>query len=140
MFEQTHNPSRFVRAVGLVAVCSGFAIAATADRAASQEPDPQLIEQGKTLYTDQCESCHGVEGKGDGPAARFLDPPARDLSQGTWEHATDGTVGAVAEVIKSGIDDTGMTPFEGTLTDAEITAVATYVVHVLVKNGSEQRR
>ena len=128
---------RFARLLGIVAVCSGFAIAAAADRAVSQEPSPQVIEQGKVLYTDQCESCHGAEGKGDGPAARFLDPPARDLTAGAWEHAADGTVGAVAAVIKNGIDDTGMTPFEGTLTDEEISAVANYVIHVLVQ-GNER--
>ena len=75
MFQRAHLV-RFVVALGVIAVCSGFAIAATTDRTASQEPDPQIMEQGKSLYTDQCQSCHGAEGKGDGPAARFLDPPA----------------------------------------------------------------
>jgi mono/diheme cytochrome c family protein len=132
---QRSDVVRFALALGVIAVCSGFAIAATTDGTASQEPDPQIMEQGKNLYTDQCQSCHGAEGKGDGPAARFLDPPARDLSQGAWQHATDGTVEAVAAVIKNGIDDTGMTPFEGTLSDDEISAVATYVVHALVSGG-----
>jgi high-affinity iron transporter len=123
----------------VVAVCAGFAIVVVADQPASQEPDAQVIEQGKTLYADQCESCHGAEGKGDGPAARFLDPPARDLTMGNWQHAADGTVGAVAALIKKGVDDTGMTPFEGTLSDDEIAAVASYVVHVLVTGGGAKR-
>ncbi|MGD8331556.1 MAG: cytochrome c [Acidobacteriota bacterium] len=126
--------SRLTTMIALVAVTASFVVLATADaRPAAQEPDPQVLELGKTVYTDQCESCHGAEGKGDGPAARFLQPPARDLSAGEFEYATDGTVESVAGVVRSGVDDTGMTPFEGQLNDDEITAVATYVVNVLVK-------
>lgn len=125
--------SRSARLLVLVAVCTSFALLATADALPGQEPDAQVLERGKTIYTDQCESCHGAEGKGDGPAARFLSPPARDLSSGEFEYAVDGTVAEIAEVIRTGVDDTGMTPFEGQLNDDEITAVATYVVNVLVK-------
>jgi mono/diheme cytochrome c family protein len=128
--------SRFVRLIALVAATASFVILATADaQPARQEPDPQVLELGKTVYTDQCESCHGAEGKGDGPAARFLQPPARDLSAGEFEYATDGTVEEIAEVVRTGIDDTGMTPFEGQLSDDEINAVATYVVNVLVQKN-----
>lgn len=116
-------------------LAGGFAVLATADAAPAQDPDRQVIEQGKAVYADQCESCHGAEGKGDGAAARFLSPPPRDLSAGEFQHAPDGTVEQIAAVIKSGIDDTGMTPFEGQLSDAQITAVATYVVHVLVQQN-----
>ncbi len=127
--------SRVSRVVALAALSAGFAVVVTADQPGVQEPDAQVLEQGKTLYTDQCESCHGAEGKGDGPAARFLDPPARDLSGGDFQRAADATVEAVAAVIKAGVDETGMTPFEGTLSDEEINAVAAYVVHVLVQEG-----
>jgi high-affinity iron transporter len=133
----TASPTLRLSLVTLLAV--GFAVLATADATPAQEPDAQLIEQGKAIYTDQCESCHGAEGKGDGAAARFLQPPPRDLSAGEFQHATDGTVEAVAAVIKAGIDDTGMTPFEGQLSDDQITAVATYVVHVLVQAGGTTR-
>lgn len=32
------------------------------------------VQQGKALYQDQCVSCHGVTGAGDGPLAAQLDP------------------------------------------------------------------
>src|SRR5699024_9498726 len=32
------------------------------------------LETAKALYSTHCASCHGVEGKGDGPAAQGLDP------------------------------------------------------------------
>jgi len=131
--------SRFLRLLTAAAVSIAFVVLATADAAPFQEPDAQVLELGKAVYTDQCQSCHGAEGKGDGPAARFLSPPARDLTVGEWQHATEGTVEAVVEVIKTGIDDTGMTPFEGELSDEEIVAVATYVVHELVTQGAQPR-
>jgi high-affinity iron transporter len=139
MLQRAGSVSRVSRVVVVAALCTGFAFVVTADQPGEQSPDAQTIEIGKTLYTDQCESCHGAQGKGDGPAARFLDPPARDLSTGDFQRASEPTVAAVAEVIKVGVDDTGMTPFEGTLSDDEITAVATYVVEVLAKQGDDGR-
>ena len=120
-----------VRVFAVVLVSTAFALLATADLVPVQEPDPQVIDQGKMLYVDQCASCHGTEGKGDGPAARFMTQEVPDLSDEEWKYAEDGSVAALAAVIKAGIDDSPMTPFEGTLSDEQINAVATYVVHVL---------
>jgi len=120
-----------VRIFAVVLVSTAFALVAAADLVPVQEPDPQVIDQGKMLYVDQCASCHGTEGKGDGPAARFMTQEVPDLSDEEWKYAEDGSVAALAAVIKAGIDDSPMTPFEGTLSDEQINAVATYVVHVL---------
>jgi len=129
----TDTLHRTVRLLAVLALSAAFTLLATADALPGQEPDPQVVEQGKAVYEDQCMSCHGAEGKGDGPAARFVSPKPRDLSTGEFQHAEDGTVAAVAAVIRNGVGDGGpMTPFEGQLTDEQITAVATYVVHVLV--------
>ena len=45
---------------------------------------------GKTAFTTNCESCHGVSGKGDGPVGAVLQPPPRDFSQGDFKFDTDG--------------------------------------------------
>ncbi|HEX3035704.1 MAG TPA: cytochrome c [Thermodesulfobacteriota bacterium] len=42
---------------------------------AAQKGDPA---KGKQVYTNTCASCHGQQGKGDGPAAAALDPKPRD--------------------------------------------------------------
>ena len=34
---------------------------------------------GKQMFRDYCAACHGMEGKGDGPVARFLRTPPADL-------------------------------------------------------------
>ena len=42
---------------------------------------PELIAHGKELFGQQCVSCHGVEGNGDGPAASSLVPHPRNFHQ-----------------------------------------------------------
>jgi mono/diheme cytochrome c family protein len=37
-------------------------------------------EPGKALFSEYCASCHGVSGKGDGPAASALKIPPADLT------------------------------------------------------------
>lgn len=37
-------------------------------------------DSGKQMYMDYCAACHGMYGKGDGPAAEFMKSPLPDLS------------------------------------------------------------
>jgi mono/diheme cytochrome c family protein len=67
--------SGFVVRVMLVAAWAAGAIAA---RAANDDP---AIAQGKTLYGEYCASCHGANGKGDGPEAAALAVKPGDLTQ-----------------------------------------------------------
>jgi mono/diheme cytochrome c family protein len=54
-------------------------------------PSPALLARGRALYTKQCASCHGADGRGDGEAAYLLYPRPRDFVGGayrlvsTWE-------------------------------------------------------
>ncbi len=43
------------------------------------------IALAKALYERDCAICHGAEGKGDGVAARFLNPKPRDFTQGIYK-------------------------------------------------------
>lgn len=40
---------------------------------------PAVLAQGRKLYAANCASCHGPEGRGDGPLAANLNPPPADL-------------------------------------------------------------
>ena len=37
--------------------------------------------EGQQLWQENCSGCHGIEGRGDGPAASWLEPPPVDLAE-----------------------------------------------------------
>ncbi len=37
-------------------------------------------DSGKQMYKDYCAACHGIDGKGNGPAIEFLKAPPPDLT------------------------------------------------------------
>ena len=41
----------------------------------------EIQPEGQSLYIENCASCHGVTGRGDGPAATRLSTPPADLTQ-----------------------------------------------------------
>ena len=116
-------------AVAVAAALVGATLAGAQEGTSSA--DPARVEAGEALYAENCQPCHGDKGKGDGPAARFLDGKPHDLSSGQWEHAEGGTPEAIARVIAGGIDGTEMEPFDEILTEQEIRDVALYVFEVI---------
>ena len=49
------------------------------DLAASAQPE--LLRSGARDYRHHCATCHGLEGRGDGPTASVLTTPPADLTQ-----------------------------------------------------------
>lgn len=43
--------------------------------------EPVVAEHAEALYRRYCASCHGIDGRGDGPVAAALDPPPTDLTR-----------------------------------------------------------
>jgi mono/diheme cytochrome c family protein len=62
-----------------IAGCSGHMGAA--QESSVPDLDPMLVEVGAELFRTYCASCHGVDARGDGPAASALRPPPTDLSR-----------------------------------------------------------
>lgn len=54
--------------------------------------DDKSIAAGKAVYIAQCIKCHGDAGKGDGVAAKDLNPKPRDLSNPAITIQTDGAL------------------------------------------------
>jgi mono/diheme cytochrome c family protein len=81
---------------------------------------------GQAVYSANCATCHGETGRGEGPAAIGLEPPPADLTDGTWVTG-DGSLPAIVNVVENGSPGTAMIGWKGTLSDAEIDAVARYV-------------
>lgn len=50
-------------------------------------PDPAAV-RGREVYQRYCVGCHGADGRGRGPAARFLDPLPRDFRAGRFKYKT----------------------------------------------------
>lgn len=61
---------------------------------------PAMIERGREIYKATCVPCHGLTGKGDGPAAGVLKPPPRDHTD--YAYMSTLTDKGIADVIKMG--------------------------------------
>ncbi len=59
------------------------------DPATVMTPNPALMARGKALYAQNCATCHGADGKGDGPSANGLNPKPRNFTErATWKNGT----------------------------------------------------
>lgn len=68
---------------------------------------PELIAKGKDLYTTSCSSCHGVNGDGNGVAAKALNPPPRNyMSKDGWKNGQK--LSQMWKTIEVGIPGSGM--------------------------------
>lgn len=77
---------------------------------------PQLVQKGKELFSTQCVSCHGSDGKGDGPAAPALMPRPRNfvLSEG-WKNGRKPSM--VFKTLKEGIPGSAMAAYSSLAVD-----------------------
>lgn len=73
---------------------------------AKKEQEPSGAEtglkSGKQIFAKYCASCHGIDGKGDGPAASALMPPPAALSSLTRRHNGTYPAGYVGAFLKFG--------------------------------------
>src|SRR3569623_954229 len=47
--------------------------------------DAHMRREGRDVYQRRCQGCPGVQGRGDGPAARFLAIPPTDFTTGIFK-------------------------------------------------------
>jgi putative copper export protein/mono/diheme cytochrome c family protein len=74
------------------------------------------IARGARLYAENCTQCHGLRGKGDGPAATGLKVPPADL---TAAHVLDHSEGDTFWWLSKGIPESGMPGFAERLSEDE---------------------
>ncbi|MXY45294.1 MAG: c-type cytochrome [Dehalococcoidia bacterium] len=116
---------------GLVAFIIGAGVVFTAqfgESATSGDrnpfpPNPESLAIGDRVYTEACTSCHGVQGRGDGPAAVGLDPPPANLIVHVPLHPDR----ILFEFISDGISGTAMVGLADRYTDEEIWHVINYI-------------
>lgn len=72
---------------------------------------PEIVAAGKALYEGKgrCDLCHGISGKGDGPAAHMHPPhPPRDFTDCAFQKERKD--GELFWIIKYGSPGSGMQP------------------------------
>lgn len=82
------------------------------------------ISDGKLLFANNCASCHGSIGQGDGPAGKGLDPQPANFHLS--EKKMESSPFQYFNTIRLGVPGTGMPPFSQ-LSDKEVWALAFFV-------------
>ncbi|MCL4511082.1 MAG: c-type cytochrome [Bacteroidetes bacterium] len=90
------------------------------------EPTKQQLARGEQLFKMDCAPCHGLDGKGDGPAAASLNPKPRDF------HSTTGWINGrklsqMLKTVSEGIPGSAMVSFAGSLPITDRLAVVDYI-------------
>jgi mono/diheme cytochrome c family protein len=90
--------------LGTLVVAAGLCLAQTDQQpVVKQAPIKQTsAASGKEMFTQYCAPCHGVDGKGNGPAASAMKVPPTDLTQLTRKHDGKYPANSVASVLKFG--------------------------------------
>jgi cbb3-type cytochrome c oxidase subunit II len=86
------------------------------------------LERGKAVYQQYCINCHGPMGDGQGPAAKYVDPPPLNFTT-LRRHLVDGKYigGIFYYQIMNGITGTGMPYFKRELESEKIWDVSNYI-------------
>jgi len=99
------------------------------DKSQKQEITKGNIENGKKLFSNSCAACHGVSGRGDGPAAATMAPRPKNLSD--YEYMKNLTDEELFNAIKYGGASVGKSPsmpaWGSTLSDQEIRDMIFYL-------------
>lgn len=90
-----------------------------------------LVEEGRFAYGRYCAGCHGVQGDGQGEAARFLHPRPRNFVNAKFKFSSTRsgqlpTDADLARTLRQGLKGTAMPPFD-LLPDRTIDALIAYI-------------
>ena len=78
---------------------------------------------GAKLFKNNCEVCHGAEGRGDGPAGQALDPQPRNLAELQAVAGDDYLFWRVSE----GKPGTSMVAWKGILNEEQVWQVVSFI-------------
>lgn len=76
-------------------------------------PSEEMMEKAAEVYSNQCATCHGETGKGDGPAGGALQPPPRNFhaKDADWVNGTSPF--GIFETLANGIEGGAMAAYPG---------------------------
>ncbi len=105
----------------------------------SNAPAVDVALGRKTYQRSQCATCHGDTGAGDGPAnATLVDDqgrprPAHDMTRGYLKRGLSRR--ATYLTLATGLAGTPMPPYRDVLSEAELWALADYVLSLVPERG-----
>ena len=131
--------------IGALAMAFGGQSTSGAAQAPTSHSPPPLASnpaRGKVVYDQRCFECHGVAGKGDGPAAHLLIPRPRDFTLGRYKIRTTetGSIPTDEDLLRSvrkGLYGTAMPGWDTILSDADIHEVVAYIKMLSPRFASE---
>lgn len=95
------------------------------------------LQRGKTFYLNNCFTCHGVKGDGQGPRAYFINPKPRDfLSSAASTFNRPMLFNAIAE----GRNGSEMPAWNKVLNDQQIADVAEFVFRTFIQPQSAKEK
>ena len=98
---------------------------------------PELVQRGKDLYTQNCSSCHGDNGDGNGPTAASLASKPRNFhSLAGWKNGSK--VSQIYTTLESGLQGTAMSSFNY-MTPADRFAVIHFIRSLAPNQPSDSR-
>jgi mono/diheme cytochrome c family protein len=97
------------------------------------------VARGRELYAKHgCAVCHGPNGRGDGPAAKTLSPPPRNLAD--ERHYKEGSSeDAIAASIRRGVTGSGTMPAFPNLSQDDAQAIAAWIDSLQRNGGSSEK-
>lgn len=98
---------------------------------APEKADAATLARGKLIFNDVCATCHGKDGRGDGPLAGNLETLPRDFTEGIFKNRSTATGQLPTDYdifknVTEGIHNTAMPPFE-TLSPEDRWAVVQHI-------------
>ncbi len=97
-------------------------------------PTADSVASGQVVYERYCLTCHGINGRGDGPGAEGLEPPPADLAVHVPLHGDAD----MFRFIANGIEGTSMVALADNLTDNEIWHAINYIRAQAEEQNSQQ--
>ena len=92
-------------------------------------PVPGHAQDAATIYSQNCVSCHGAQGKGDGAAAKYINPKPTDFAV-SLKGKTDDWIARAIKKGGPGVGEAAVMPAYPKLSDAQIHALVEYVKHL----------
>lgn len=83
----------------------------------------EAADEGAMIFKTNCETCHGPQGHGDGPAGQSLDPKPKDLSELQKIAGDDYLFWRIS----AGKEGTSMVAWKGILSEEQIWQVVSFI-------------